>query len=83
MLWKTLEFTHVSGSKVKILEIPVLEEDPLLQVLIREHLQSFIVNILQMQKPKRVYSFKEYLKKSLKWTTYERLMSQGPLPYHA
>lgn len=83
MLWKTLEFKHVSGTKVKVIEIPVLEEDPLLQVLIKEHLQSFIIYILQINRPKKCYSFKEHLKKTVKWTTYQRLMSQGPLPYHA
>ncbi|MET3696017.1 uncharacterized protein DUF2535 [Bacillus oleivorans] len=83
MLWKTLEFKTLSGQKVKVMEIPVLEEDPLLQLLIKEHLQSFIYTINQRNQPNHCYSFNEYLKKTLKWNIYERLIHESPLPYHA
>ena len=83
MLWKTLEFKTVNGQKVKVMEIPVLEEDPLLQLLIKKHLQSFIYIINQGNQPKHCYSFNDYLKKTLKWNIYERLLQKSPLPYHA
>ncbi|CAG9622001.1 DUF2535 family protein [Sutcliffiella rhizosphaerae] len=70
MLWKSLEFTIDEGQKVKVIEIPVLEDDSTYHFMIRIKLESYIRTILSEKEQKQIYSFKEYLRKELKWTDY-------------
>ncbi len=70
MLWKSLEFTIKEGQKVKVIEIPVLEDDSTYHFLVRVRLEAFIRIILSEAEPKQVYSFNEYLRTVLKWPVY-------------
>ncbi|MCM3617252.1 YpmP family protein [Sutcliffiella horikoshii] len=70
MLWKSLEFTIEEGQKVKVIEIPVLEDDSTYHFLVKVRLEAFINNILCEKEPKQIYSFKEYLRTVLKWPVY-------------
>lgn len=70
LLWKSLEFTIDEGQKVKVIEIPVLEDDSTYHFMIRIKLESYIRTILSEKEQKQIYSFKEYLRKELKWTDY-------------
>lgn len=83
MLFKSLEFKNAVGQKVKITEIPVLEEDNPYKFMIQVRLQSFISSICFEKKPRKCYSFKDYLKKVLKWPDYKHLYEAGELRYNA
>ncbi|WP_243290797.1 DUF2535 family protein [Bacillus sp. FJAT-47783] len=73
MLVKSLEFKTKSGQKVKIIEIPVLEENSSYRFMLNIRLQNFLLSITKEEEPKRIYSFKEYLKRVLKWRDYEAI----------
>ncbi|MEH7354424.1 DUF2535 family protein [Neobacillus drentensis] len=83
MLFKSLEFKNDVGQKVKVMDIPVLEEDSTYKFMIQVRLQTFLASIDQESKPKRCYSFKEYLKKVMKWPDYEQLFKVGELKHNA
>jgi hypothetical protein len=83
LLFKSLEFKNVVGQKVKVMEIPVLEEDSTYKFMIQVRLQTFLTSINQESKPKRCYSFKDYLKKVMKWPDYEQLFKVPELKNNA
>ena len=83
MLFKSLEFKNDVGQKVKVMDIPVLEEDSTYKFMIQVRLQTFLAAIDRETKPKRCYSFKEYLKKVMKWPDYEQLFNVAELKNNA
>jgi Protein of unknown function (DUF2535) len=83
LLVKSLEFKNAVGQKVKVMDIPVLEEGSTYKFMIQVRLQAFIASIYQEKKPKKCYSFKEYLKKVMKWPDYEALFKVGELKNNA
>nr|WP_263326022.1 YpmP family protein [Neobacillus sp. Marseille-Q6967] len=83
MLLKSLEFKNVVGQKVKVMDIPVLEEDSTYKFMIQIRLEKFISSIYREKTPKKCYSFKEYLKKVMKWPDYEQLFKVGELKNNA
>jgi uncharacterized protein Veg len=83
LLLKTLEFKNAFGQKIKIMEIPVLEEDSPYHFLIQVRLQTFMTNVYGSKSPKNCYSFRDYLKRVLKWPDYERLFEIGELKNNA
>lgn len=83
MLWKSLEFTIEKGQKVKVIEIPVLEDDSTYHFMVRVRLQAFLANILSEKEPKHVYSFREYLQKVLKWPDYCKVFKSDILKNNA
>lgn len=83
LLYKSLEFKNVVGQKVKVIEIPLLEEGNTYAFMIQLRLQKFITAIYQETKPKKCYSFKEYLKKGIKWPDYEALFKKTELKNNA
>jgi len=83
LLFKSLEFKNVDGQKVKIIEIPVLEDDNPYQFMVKVRLQTFIAQVYAKKSPKKVYSFKEYLKRVLKWPVYEQIFKSEILKNNA
>ncbi|MDR6998181.1 DUF2535 family protein [Neobacillus niacini] len=83
MLLKSLEFKTIVGQKVKVMEIPVLEEDSPFKFMIQVRLQTFITSINKEPSSKKCYSFKEYLKKVMKWPDYEKLFKVDELKNNA
>jgi len=83
LLFKSLEFKNVVGQKVKVMDIPVLEEDSTYKFMIQVRLQTFVTFIYGEIAPKRCYSFKEYMKKVMKWPDYEQLFKVGELKNNA
>ncbi|MGF2616762.1 DUF2535 family protein [Rossellomorea vietnamensis] len=75
MLLKSLEFKNGYGQKVKILDIPVLANDNPLYFKVNMRLQMFLTEINQAP-GKKVFSFRDYLKRHLKWPEYQSI-------YHA
>ncbi|OIK15410.1 hypothetical protein BIV60_09670 [Bacillus sp. MUM 116] len=83
MLLKSLEFKTIVGQKVKVMEIPVLEKDSPFKFMIQVRLQTFITSIYNEPSPKKCYSFREYLKKVIKWPDYEKLFKVDELKNNA
>ena len=83
LLFKSLEFKHSNEQKVKVIEIPVLEDDNPYRFMISIRLEAFINKIYNNQNPKKVYSFKEYLKRVLKWKQYELIFKEDILKHNA
>jgi hypothetical protein len=83
LLFKSLEFKNVVGQKVKVIDIPVLEEDNRYCFMIQVRLQTFITALYKEQKAKKCYSFRDYLKRTLKWPDYEELFKIGELKNNA
>jgi hypothetical protein len=83
LLFKSLEFKNAVGQKVKVMDIPVLEEDNRYFFIIQVRLQTFITTVYGEKSLKRCYSFRDYLKKVLKWPDYEQLFKSGELKNNA
>ena len=83
LLLKSLEFKTTNGQKVKIIEIPVLEEDSPLFFKVNVRLRMLLSKIDKQVHPNGSYSFKQYLKKSLKWTEYEKIYMPSELKSNA
>jgi hypothetical protein len=83
LLFKSLEFKNDVGQKVKVMEIPVLEEDNPYYFMIQVRLQTFITSVYGGQNVKKCYSFRDHLKRVLKWPDYEQLFKSGELKNNA
>lgn len=83
LLFKSLEFQNVYGQKVKIIEIPVLEEENTYRFMIQLRLEAFIAKVYRSRTSRSVYSFREHLKKVLKWPVYEQIFKETALKHNA
>jgi hypothetical protein len=83
LLFKSLEFKNVLGQKVKVTDIPVMEENNQYYFMIQVRLQSFISALYKETSLKKCYSFREYLKRTLKWPDYEELFNIRELKNNA
>ncbi len=83
LLLKSLEFKSENGQKVKVIEIPVLQEENPLYFKMHVRLQSFLKKIDCQAQPNEVYSFKMHLKKVLKWTEYQEIYQPAELKNNA
>jgi hypothetical protein len=83
LLFKSLEFKNTYGQKVKIIEIPVLEEDNTYRFMIQLRLETFIAKVYWSHNVRSVYSFRDYLKKVLKWPIYEQIFKTDILKNNA
>ncbi|WP_316569884.1 DUF2535 family protein [Neobacillus sp. YIM B06451] len=83
MLLKSLEFKNAVGQKVKIVEIPVLEEGNPYSLMIRFRLQTFITSLYREKQPRKCYSFRDYLKRAMRWPDYEQLFNSVELKNNA
>ncbi|WNS73906.1 DUF2535 family protein [Bacillus sp. DTU_2020_1000418_1_SI_GHA_SEK_038] len=84
MLFKSLEFKNAVGQKVKITEIPVLERNSPFYFMIQVRLQAFMTFLYKdSKKVMKNHSFREYLKRVLKWPVYEELFKTPELKNNA
>jgi hypothetical protein len=83
LLFKSLEFKNVVGQKVKVMDIPVLEEDSTYKFMIQVRLQTYVTSLYKEESLKKCYSFKDYLKKVMKWPDYEQLFKVSELKNNA
>ena len=83
LLFKSLEFKNAVGQKVRITEIPVLKKNSPFYFMIQVRLQSFISSVYGDMRARKSYSFKEYLKRVLKWPVYEQLFCSYELKNNA
>lgn len=83
MLFKSLEFKTNNGQKVKITDIPVLNEASPHFYKINIRLAKFIKQIQASSSVKTTYSFREHLKKVLRWPEYELIYKTSILKNNA
>ncbi|URT69475.1 DUF2535 family protein [Cytobacillus firmus] len=81
MLFKSLEFKNAVGQKVKITEIPVLAKDSPYYFMIQVRLKTFIA--ATNANPLKNHSFREYLKRVLKWPVYAEIFKTPELKNNA
>lgn len=65
------------------MDIPVLEEGSTFKFMIQVRLQTFIASIYKEVSPKPSYSFRDYLKKVMRWPDYEQLFKADELKNNA
>lgn len=75
MLYKTLEFKNIVGQKVKVIEIPVLGKNNHYYFMIQARLQIFISSVYNNPQEKSCYSFRDYLKRKMRWPDFKDLFS--------
>lgn len=73
----------MNGQKVKITDIPVLEEDNKYCFMLKIRLQTFLTTIYAQKQPKSSYSFKAYLKSVIRWPDYEAIFESNLLKNNA
>ncbi|QED48317.1 DUF2535 family protein [Cytobacillus dafuensis] len=84
MLLKSLEFKNAVGQKVKITEIPVLDRNSPFHFMIQVRLQTLITsNYGSNKRVNNIISFREYLKRVLKWSVYRQLYKTPELKNNA
>lgn len=83
MLLKSLEFKNVVGQKVRVMDIPVLERNSPYYTLIQFRLQVFITTLYKQEKARSCYSFRDHLKRVLKWPVYEEIFKAVVLKSNA
>jgi hypothetical protein len=82
VLLKSLEFKNGYGQKVRILDIPVLAQNNPLYFKVNLRLQMFMSEIYRSPK-KRDFSFRDYLKRHLKWPEYQSIYHSVELKNNA
>ncbi|WP_201713235.1 DUF2535 family protein [Rossellomorea arthrocnemi] len=83
MLTKTIEFKSKYGRKVKILEVPVMKKDNPRYLRVNLRLHQFITKIINQNEPKTIFSFREHLKRTTKWSEYEEIYQSDELKNNA
>ncbi|MDQ0214433.1 hypothetical protein J2S13_000829 [Oikeobacillus pervagus] len=83
MILKTIEFHTAKGQRVKITDIPVLEEDNPFHFSVQIRLQILVNKVYNQGNGKETHSFRNYLKKVLKWPDYEKLFKINELKNNA
>ncbi|KQL53769.1 hypothetical protein AN964_09830 [Heyndrickxia shackletonii] len=83
MLFKSLEFKTNNGQKVKITDIPVLNEASPLFYKINIKLAQLVRQIHTSKNVKTTYSFRDYLKTVLRWPDYELIYQSTSLKNNA
>ncbi|MBD8069133.1 DUF2535 family protein [Bacillus sp. PS06] len=75
MLYKTLEFKNVDGQFVKIIDIPFLDESNHYYFMVQIRLQKYLSSLYQEPQiqDRTSYSFRDYMKRKLKWADYKEL----------
>ena len=75
MIYKSLEFKNAVGQKVKVIEIPVLRPDHHNYFVIQARLQTFISTLYHKPQNKSCYSFRDNLKRKMRWPDFKDLFS--------
>ncbi|MDQ0228477.1 DUF2535 family protein [Metabacillus niabensis] len=70
---KSLEFKNIVKQRIKVIEIPVLKTDHHYYFIVQVHLQSYISLLYNKPQDKHVFSFREYLKRKMKWSDFNDL----------
>jgi hypothetical protein len=83
LLLKSLEFKRSDGIQVKVTEIPVLKEDEHYFFMLHHHLQFYLKEVFSSNSRAKVYSFRHYMKRRMKWADYQAVFHQEVLKHNA
>ncbi|ARW07174.1 DUF2535 family protein [Bacillus atrophaeus] len=83
MLLKSLEFKRRDGIQVKVTEIPVLREDENHFFMMNQNLQLYLKEVFSSDSRAQVYSFRQYMKRRMKWKDYQAIFHQESLKHNA
>ncbi|MBT2575371.1 DUF2535 family protein [Bacillus sp. ISL-51] len=83
MLLKSLEFKRRDGIQVKVTDIPVVTEGEHYFFQIHQHLELYLREVFASQSVRTVYSFRQYVKRRMKWKDYEAVFNQEMLKHNA
>ncbi|WP_308160494.1 MULTISPECIES: DUF2535 family protein [unclassified Bacillus (in: firmicutes)] len=61
--------------KIKVIEIPVLDQNNCYYFMIQVRLQKFISFLYNNPQEKSCFSFREYLKRKMSWSDFNDLFS--------
>jgi len=81
LLTKTIEFKTKYGQKIKVHGIPVMRNDHPHWFTVNMRLRLYLGS-LHKQGP-GTYSFREYLKRTLKWSEFEKIYQSEELKNNA
>uniref|UniRef100_UPI003EBE2136 DUF2535 family protein n=1 Tax=Bacillus maqinnsis TaxID=3229854 RepID=UPI003EBE2136 len=73
----------MDGAQIKVTEVPVLRGDETYCFMLTFRLESFLKKIYVSKGKRNVYSFRENLKRNVKWSTYEQIYQQPTLKHNA
>ncbi|ARK30013.1 DUF2535 family protein [Halalkalibacter krulwichiae] len=73
MFYKRIEFRNITGQKVKITDIPVVQTSDRYYFMIQARLEILISSLYNNPQEKSCYSFREYLKRKIRWSDFEDL----------
>lgn len=83
LIFKSLEFKNAVGQKVKIIDIPLLNKESPYFFQVQVRLQKFITAVFHAQDNGSTYSFKEHLKKVMRWPDYDQIFQAPKLKSNA
>ncbi|MGE6629698.1 DUF2535 family protein [Bacillus sp. NPDC077027] len=83
MLLKTICFKRMDGAQIKVTEVPVLTGDETYFFMLTARLDAFLKKIFLSNEKRHVYSFRENVKRTVKWSTYEQIYKQPSLKHNA
>ncbi|MDM5298445.1 YpmP family protein [Bacillus pumilus] len=83
MLLKTICFRRMDGIQIKVTEVPVLKGDETYCFMLTFRLEAFLKKVSVSKGKRDVYSFREDVKRSVKWSTYEQIYQEPTLKYNA
>ncbi|MFP3326453.1 DUF2535 family protein, partial [Planococcus sp. SIMBA_160] len=74
-------FRRMDGDQIKVTEIPVLKGDETYCFMLTFRLEAFLKKVYVSKGKRDVYSFREYVKRNVKWSTYEQIYQQPTLKH--
>ncbi|MCG8397303.1 YpmP family protein [Bacillus atrophaeus] len=83
MLLKSLEFKRRDGIQVKVTEIPVLKGNENHFFMMNQNLQLYLKEVFSSDSRAQVYSFRQYMKRRMKWKDYQAIFHQESLKHNA
>ncbi|MBQ4818032.1 YpmP family protein [Bacillus pumilus] len=83
MLLKTICFRRMDGAQIKVTEVPVLKGDEPHGFMLTFRLEAFLKKVYVSKGKRTVYSFREDVKRNVKWSTYEQIYQEPTLKHNA
>ncbi|MFS0656726.1 DUF2535 family protein [Bacillus sp. 179-C3.3 HS] len=83
MLLKTICFRRMDGVQIKVTEIPVLRGDETYSFMLTLRLDAFLKKVYVSKGKRDIYSFREDVKRNVKWSTYEKIYQELTLKHNA
>lgn len=82
-MYKTLEFKNVIGQMVKVIDIPLLDQNNRYYFIVQGRLQLFVSFLYNQPSEKKIFSFRDHLKQKIGWPDYKELFYIQEFKDHA